>query len=35
MTIQLDIETKSNVVGVGRDGILIGSGRTVGYHPVG
>jgi hypothetical protein len=34
MTIGLEIETKSDVVGFGRDGILIGTGRTVGYHPV-
>jgi hypothetical protein len=35
MTIKLDIKTKSDVVGYGSDGILLGTGRSVGYHPVG
>jgi hypothetical protein len=34
MTIKLDIKTKSDVVGFGHDAILLGSGRSVGYHSV-
>ncbi len=34
MTIKLDIKTKSDVVGFGRNAILLGSARSVGYHSV-
>jgi hypothetical protein len=34
MRVRLTLDTKAEIVGVGSNGILLGSGRSVGYHPV-
>jgi hypothetical protein len=34
MTVALDLKTRADIAGYGPAGIVLSSGRSVGYHPV-